>query len=250
MWKETKYVRRCTRLLFLKCCIARAEKSHTTSNCSALIIIFCCCLLHGRLSSYCFRIIKQSQTMSSMIPNSEDCKIRMRDLAKPSEKRVQFAPVVSMSSAGPLVFEDVEAIWYNRTDLAAFKDQARNLASTLKSGSPQSCDLLRGLECSSVERQMYRCMTIRYIVSAYRKGLGTDQTAMIARKCTAWSEEIAFLQAYYDNCSVYQPSIASCSIPEVRSSPPEFVLTRKREVAPDSAEPQRLVRRRQHTLLL
>jgi hypothetical protein len=187
-----------------------------------------------------------SPTMESTIPTREDFMILMRALVKPQKKRVRFTPFVTTSCAGPLPFEEVKELWYEQSELAAFKHQARSIVRSIRThGVPKNgfdCDLLRGLEHCTAERQKHRYMTIRCTLSAYRKDMSPEKTAMVARKCTAWSEEIAFVQARHDYCNVYQPSM-TLLIPAT-GLPPTFPFVMKKRVVADAVVSERRVRRR------
>jgi hypothetical protein len=137
-----------------------------------------------------------------------------------------------------LAKEDVRDLWYSQPDLAGFKSQARKLASGIRNATTASLstpsEQLRGLEHCSIERQKHRFMSIRCTLSAHRRGMSEDQTAMVARKCTVWSGEIAFVQACHDFANVYQPAMRSM-IQNVTSSPPEFPFMMKKRTTSSSA---------------
>jgi hypothetical protein len=57
------------------------------------------------------------------------------------------------------------------------------------------------------------------ILSSYNKKMSPDETAFIAKQCSAWNEEVAFVQACHDYCSVYQPTLR---LPQVPTQPPKF----------------------------
>jgi hypothetical protein len=179
--------------------------------------------------------------MDSSILTQEDFLTLVKVLAKPSKRRVRFAPVVSSSTPNPLARDDLKQLWYNRQDLAAFSSEARKLASSDRS-KYQVCESLRGLECRTLERRLHRHKTIQCTLSAHKKGMNADQTARVARTCTAWNEEIAFFQACHDYYNIYHPSITP-SIPEVSNTPPKFPFELKR-AANDTFGCRRRVRRR------
>jgi hypothetical protein len=182
----------------------------------------------------------------NILPTPEDFMALTKVLAKPTttKRRVRFAPAVSSSSSTcPLAREELSELWYNQQDLANLKYQARKLAMAARQhGNKHNYDVLRGLENCTLERHLHRHRTIQCTLSAHRKGMSAGETAMIARRCTAWNEEIAFVQACHDYCTVYQPSIAA-GIPEVSNTPPKFPFALKRAIV-DLSEPQRRVRRR------
>ena len=181
-------------------------------------------------------------------PTREDFMILMSALNKPEKKRVQFAPFVATSCPGPLAFDEVKDLWYTQNDLVTFKYQAKSLASAIRQQRhlPENRLLeesVRGLEHCTHERQKHRYMTIRCTLSAHRRGMEPEKTALVARKCTAWSEEIAFVQACRDFADVYQPQMIAL-IPAV-SSPPEFpFVMKKKKRSADGEHSSRRVRRR------
>lgn len=164
---------------------------------------------------------------------------RLAEQPPTSKRRVRFAPLVSTCSSSPLPFEDLKQLWYHPEDFASFKTEARKLA-----GSSNSDDV-RGLEHCNVERQKHKFLSIRCTLSAHRRGMSADDTAVVAKKCTAWSEETAFVQGCHDYYSVYEPAMTAF-IPQVSSIPPEFPFAMKKRVASQSSQPEseRRVRRR------
>jgi hypothetical protein len=184
--------------------------------------------------------------MDSTIPTHEDFRMLMQALVaeQASKRRVRFAPIVMAASAGPLAFHEVKDLWYAQSDLAGFKSQARKVASAIRHNRLEEHDSIhtRGLEHCTPQRQRHRYMTIRCTVSAHRKGMSPDQISLVARKCTAWSQEIAFIQGCHDYANAYQPSMAGM-IPAVTSSPPDFPFLVKKKRCADE-ETSRRVRRR------
>jgi hypothetical protein len=147
---------------------------------------------------------------------------------QPQKRRVRFASIVTATTAGPLPKEELKDLWYNQTDLTSFKYQARELVRL-----PTAVDVCRrGLEHCTPQRKKHRYMTICCTLSAHRRGMSADQTAMVARKCAQWCEEIAFVQACHDYATIYQPNLRSL-IPAVHSSPPEFPFLLKQKKRSD-----------------
>jgi hypothetical protein len=178
-----------------------------------------------------------------MDSNSTQCFIlMMQRLAaeEPNRRQVRFAPLVSTCSSSPLPFEDLKELWYDPKDLASFKSQARKALAR-----SSISDDIRGLEHCNVERQKHKFLCIRCTLSANRKGLSPDETAIVAKKCTAWSEEVAFLQACHDYYTVYEPTMTA-SIPHVSIIPPEFPYPRimKKRVSSESSPPEQESERR------
>ena len=128
----------------------------------------------------------------------------------PRTKHVRFAPLVTCADICFPSSAEVQHRWYNQSDLAEFKSEARNIIA--RGGGVHGSESIRGLEHCSEERRRHIYMSIRCTLSAHRHGLSVDQTAMESRKCTAWSGKIALVQACHDFAIVYQPSMASISI--------------------------------------
>lgn len=178
------------------------------------------------------------------IPTTEEFMDVMQAFLKPT-KRVSFAPTVCAGTPGPLSFEEVKDLWYDRSELMAFKSLARKAVSESKQANDLSITLeLRGLEYCTVERQKHKFMSIRCTVSASsRRGLQPDQLASIAKRCTTWNQQNAFLQGCHDYCNVYNPAMASC-IPKMTNTPPEFPIAMRKRLVTDASPSQRRVRRR------
>jgi hypothetical protein len=177
-----------------------------------------------------------------------ECLVAMK-LPKPA-RGVRFSSQVeTIRPAGPLAFkEDLKELWYNPEDLRQFKLQVRK-----EIANSDTTPLSRGLENCTPNRLRHRLMAMQCTLSAQRKGMGGDYTASIARRCSSWSTELAFVQGCYDYYYVYHPSISKI-IPSVNSiSPPQFPFTMrksrsqsKRVLSQDSLSQQqsRSVRRR------
>ena len=184
-------------------------------------------------------------------PTIEDFQFVMSAFApvtKPQKRRrrqVSFAPYVYAADSGPLSKEDLPELWFSQSDLAGFKSSAKALAkssgpfSSCPSGERLTTTMLeskRGLEHCTPQRQRHRYMSIKCTLSAHRRGMSSEQTAMIAAKCNSWSTETAFVQACHDFATVYQPSMKPM-IPSVATSPPEFpfLVTRRNKRSAASA---------------
>lgn len=174
----------------------------------------------------------------------------MQAFLKPT-KRVCFAPIVIAATTGPLSFEEVKELWYDRSELSGFKSRARKIVTESRlDNSSSNIDNLRGLEHCTAERQKHKVMSIQCTVSAFRRGLHPDRLASIAQRCTAWNSQNAFLQGCHDYCNVYNPAMAN-TIPQVTNIPPaQFpIAMRKRMVTDASASQHRRVRRRLNPIL-
>jgi hypothetical protein len=194
---------------------------------------------------------------NNTIPTTEEFMDVMQSFLKPT-KRVSFAPTVCAAPPGPLLFEEVKDLWYDRSELMEFKSQARKDVSESKQANDNDNDNdlsttttleLRGLEYCTPERQKHKFMSIRCTISASsRRGLKPDQLASIAQRCTAWNQQNAFLQGCHDYCNVYDPAMAS-SFPKMNNTPPEFPIAMRKRVDSDASTSQRRVRRRGSPIL-
>eukprot|EP00980_Cylindrotheca_fusiformis_P020083 scaffold7161_cov133-Cylindrotheca_fusiformis.AAC.6 len=183
----------------------------------------------------------------------------MQAFLKP-KKQVCFAQTVRMSTPSPLHFDEVKDLWYNRSELSAFKSQARQVVSKSRREAARAkmSDLpslattldLRGLEHCTAERQLRKVLSVRCTVSAFRRGLQAEQIASIAQKCTAWNSQYAHLQGCHDYCNVYKPDMIT-AIPQLVNTPPAFpIAMRKRRVGEEVVgSSQRRVRRRVNPIL-
>jgi hypothetical protein len=153
-----------------------------------------------------------------------ECLVEM-ELPKPP-RGVRFSSLVETSRPGPLAClkEDLKELWYKQEDLRMFKSQVRNEIVNADNSTPLS----RGLEHCTPNRLRHRILAMQCTLSAHRKGMGADHTASIARRCSSWSTELAFVQGCHDYCTVYQPSISKM-IPSVNSiSPPQFPFSMRK----------------------
>jgi len=193
---------------------------------------------------------------SNEIPTTEDFILLLNafqaeETTKEQRRQVRFAPFVTSSPANPLAFEELKEFWYSPNELCIFKMEARQLvrggagsiASTLAAAGSNEEDSLRGLEHTAPQRQKHRYMTIRCTLSAARRGMSADEISFVARKCTEWNIESAFVQACHDYAQVYRPEMISI-MPQIRSSPPEFPFAVKSKRCANVDENCRNVRRR------
>jgi hypothetical protein len=135
---------------------------------------------------------------------------------------VSFAPMVTELQNCPLPKEDLAALWYQPSEVSTFREQAKLIAADIRGGRIVDKDLMRGLEHCTFERQKHKHLTLKCTLHAHQKRQNADYMAIVSKKCTAWNEEVAFVQACHDYCSVYQPSMI-CKIPKLASIvAPEF----------------------------
>lgn len=163
-------------------------------------------------------------------------------------RKVRFADQVETSSPGPLEKEELKTLWYDRKEISNFKIQARQLvlACCKNKRKLQRSEIneLRGLESCTVERQLHRHRSIQCTLSAYKRGMSTEDVSRIYESCTEWNVEIAWVQACHDYCNIYRPEMIP-SIRYISNVPPKFPFALKR-VSGDCAKSQyqRRVRRR------
>jgi hypothetical protein len=135
----------------------------------------------------------------------------------PRRRGVRFSPIVStVEPTSPLRLAQVkELCWIPTEQLQAFKSEARQLA--------RAGILDNGLEGATLERYFHRHSSVQCTIEAHRQGLGAEHTAMVSRQCSAWSEELAFVQACHDYLTIYQPELVS-HIPAVASILPSSAV--------------------------
>ena len=151
----------------------------------------------------------------------------LRNLYAPSTRRprVRFAQdesnAVSSATMSALQYEEVkDDLWYGQMEIMSFKSEARKLAL--------SGNLVRGLENCTMERQKHKYLTVRCTVNAHKQGLGAEHTANVSRRCSEWNEEVAFVQACHDYCTVYHPNMIAVIPPTVNTPPPRFPFESKK----------------------
>jgi hypothetical protein len=171
----------------------------------------------------------------------------------PRRRGVRFSPVVStVEPTSQLHLAQVkELCWIPTEQLQEFKTEARQLARAGILGN--------GLEGATMERSLHRHHSVQCTVEAHRQGLGTEHTAMVSRVCSAWSEELAFVQACHDYLTIYQPEMVP-HIPTVASIlpsttavfPSKLTVSNKRTGSHHQKEEEvvgRRVRRRTSTVV-
>ena len=151
-------------------------------------------------------------------------------------KRVSFheARVVSlMVPASELTADEKDTIWYSDMELFEFKEQVRDMCRKLRddsndmsTSSIMADSFLRGLEHRvHYERQRYKLLTLRCILTAQRRIQDPDQLAHISMKCTHWNAELAYVQGSRDYCEAHAPDML-VHIPGP-SAVPEFPFSMK-----------------------
>ena len=130
-------------------------------------------------------------------------KRRQRRRVSFQEPQVVSEVVTLCSSMTP---EERAKIWYRQDDLAAFRNEARDLRRKIRS-TPEAVEESRGLEhLISSERYKRKRLTIRAIIKA--QSLKPDQLPMIASRYSAWAKEIALLVGRRDFYEAYHPELA------------------------------------------
>lgn len=152
-----------------------------------------------------------SPTLTSNPLTSKTATIRKR--------RVRFAPMVSVSTANTVPPSVAERIWYGNADLAKFKLSAKKAATSLRLGVP--CDDVRGVEGCTSARQERRYLAVRCTLSAHRRGLSANATAVVSQRCTEWNARVAVVQARHDFAEIYHPDLFRL-LPRVEITPPRF----------------------------
>lgn len=189
-----------------------------------------------------FQSINMYSSSDDNIPTREDFLFIMQAFQQQQQaepkRRVRFSAAVASAPANPLAFEDLKEFWYSPNELCVFKMEARHLAR----GGATSLEDLRGLEHTSPQRQKHRYMTIRCTLSAARRGMSPEDISSVARKCTQWNGEIAFVQACRDYAQIYSPQMMAV-IPQIRDAP-EFPFAVKSKRCADGTATCRRVRRR------
>jgi len=163
------------------------------------------------------------------------------------EKRVRFADDVSVSSI-PSPLDQLESeitsyseLWYQLSDLALFRDEARLLCREMRrqdeeepSYNPRLLCLsrheqTRGLEQRScLERQRRKYLASRFILKAAQQGKSPPQLAAISQRITAWAAELAVQEAQRDFVRAY----AQSQSPSSKRSLIDVVASPERRVRP------------------
>lgn len=131
-----------------------------------------------------------------------------------SSKHVHFQLEIDVaSSSSPLdkleTEEEWRSMWYELSDLEAFREEARILCKQIDiSPSPgKPCLALdentRGLEQRCCyERQRRKYLSSRYILRASTQ-FEPEKLAAISRKCTAYASDLAIEEAARDYCRAW-----------------------------------------------
>lgn len=124
--------------------------------------------------------------------------------------------------------EEIKNRWYNRSDLALFRQQAiSNAFFKLNKSNGDETSLPRGMESLSPIRRKHKTNTLRYVLLAHRIGKDQIYVGKLCSKLTRWNRDIAIRDAFLDYLEIYQPSSIN-DVPPVMSKPPNI------PVVPDS----------------
>lgn len=173
----------------------------------------------------------------------------------PVRRRVSFQEgrtEIYVPSFACLSDEERRQIWHEDIEIEGFKTQTRALCEELKAKQVRG-ESTRGLELRlSQDRQFRKYMVLQAILRAQKRFKDPMQLSTIARKCSAWSNAVAAIEAQRDFCSVYdpsrmasvgnEPSMDDYPLPFKSKVPPK--LLQKRPISP---VPARCVRQRRPT---
>jgi hypothetical protein len=98
--------------------------------------------------------------------------------------------------------EELQNMWYQRKEFAMFKLEARDYIL----GRDENMEA-RGFERYNLEWATNKSLAKKCTLLAIKKGMSADDVAMIAQKCSAWSQNEAFKLACKDYCEVYHPDM-------------------------------------------
>mmetsp|Transcript_20103 Transcript_20103/g.37578 ORF Transcript_20103/g.37578 Transcript_20103/m.37578 type:complete len:197 (+) Transcript_20103:88-678(+) len=129
---------------------------------------------------------------------------------------LQFSETVdSIGTSDTTSIEDVQNMWYQQTELAVFKAQARNYVLGLGSGS--ALQESRGYERYDVRRAQRKATTRKItLLACSQKGLTQDDVARIVTRSTSWAVKEGLRSGLEDFCEVYFPEMKA-SLSEKRS---------------------------------
>lgn len=181
------------------------------------------------------------------------------------QKRVRFEFVLDECiSPHPLDYpEPVQqsSLWYKKTDLVFFRDEARVICRNMRLRCPassvyESCngsdnnnrackvqpcmsfdEETRGLESRScLERQRRKFISGKVIVKAASSDVGDEESlAVLARKCTYWASVLAYEEALRDYALVYgntsTSSTVTTAVTVLNNKRPATVVVDNAEVA-------------------
>lgn len=118
--------------------------------------------------------------------------------------------------------EEIKNLWYDRSDLMEFRQQAIKVAlSHQNNANSDRTPLPRGMESLSPIRRRHKTNTLRYILLAHRIGKDHEYVARLCARLGRWNRDIAIREAYLDYFEIYRPS-SVLSVPPLTSKPPNI----------------------------
>jgi hypothetical protein len=121
-----------------------------------------------------------------------------------NRKAVRFTEDVSTISKSSCTAEELQNMWYQRTELNRFKLDARDFILGYANENNYET---RGFERYNVERAKNKSLAIQCTLTAIKKGMKEEEVALIAQTCAEWSLDQAFKLACKDYCEVYHPDM-------------------------------------------
>ena len=136
-------------------------------------------------------------------------------MTKRLRRRVHFAPQQEdLGLWGKPLFTELtikvcRELWYQPEELAAFKQDTRNILLAWHTADDGGDDRT-GLDRYTRDRSEAKRLAIEYILIAQReKGATADYISLVSQNCTARAQENAFLQGFKDHCQVYGHELPS-----------------------------------------
>jgi hypothetical protein len=90
-------------------------------------------------------------------------------------------------------------LWYQPSDLAAFKGDIRNL---LKYGIPKKDSDVSDLRRYCRDRISSKRRAVQFVLVAQKQRKGAEFLGMVSRRCSSWACHIALIQGYINFCQV------------------------------------------------
>ena len=156
----------------------------------------------------CIPTIPSSQQVAS----AESLRL-VNKLGMKRPRAVGFSDDVATISSESKSCDEIHASWYQSSELQQFKLEARNYILSV-----EGVEDVRGLERYTLERSQGKQIAIRCTLLAYHSGMNEDAVCQVARQCSAWFQERAFVQGCEDYCHVYYPDLIDL-VPQCSSNP-------------------------------
>ena len=161
--------------------------------------------------------------MMMTMTNSFAVKKTMTTKYKMPKRRVQFASsetnnnnnnnAINNNNGPParefLSTEEIESRWYSKKDEKVFKRKTLELLAYCRSRlDPHSYP--RGIEGYTKLRFQHRKDTISSILFAYRRGIQSENVAILSQQRSLWNTQMAAAQASIDYIEVLQERAKTC----------------------------------------